>query len=98
MVNNALTDFDRRITVARHPMPPAVMILKVICPIPDTKGSYRPNGISSVEKLIPGAIKLNARQKPQKRYHAKLGVIWTESIFKTASNINITVMEMYMDI
>ena len=57
------------------------------CPIPSTKGVYKPKGINNVEKLIPGAITLNARQKPQKMYHAKLGVISTEEVFNVIKKL-----------
>ena len=49
--------------------------------MPSTKGVYSPSGISRVEKLMPGAITLKARQKPQNRYQVKFGAIMIEELF-----------------
>ena len=62
-----------RMTVTRAPMPPGMRMAMSKWPMPSTKGVYRPRGISRVEKLMPGAMTLRARQKPQNRYHPKLG-------------------------
>ena len=48
--------------------------------MPSTKGVYSPRGINRVEKLMPGAMILSARQKPLKRYHPKDGAMVTDAI------------------
>ena len=73
-------------TVTTAPMPAGTIIPISRLPRPSTNGVYRPRGISSVEKLIPGAITLSARQNPQKMYHPKFGVIVTENRFREISN------------
>lgn len=64
--------------VASAPSPLGMRTDTDRCPRPSTKGVYKPSGISSVEKLMPGAMMLKARQNPQKTYHAKPGVMATE--------------------
>ena len=61
--------------MAAPPIPPGIKTSGDKQPIPSTKGPYRPKGMRSVEKLIPGAMILKARQKPQNMYQIKLGVI-----------------------
>lgn len=68
--------------VAMPPIPPGIKISGDKQPIPSTKGVYNPKGISSVEKLIPGAMMLNARQKPQNTYQIKPGVIVMRKAFR----------------
>ena len=46
-----------------------------------------------MEKLIPGAMMLRARQKPQNRYQEKFGVIETRAAFKPISRAKTTIME-----
>ena len=63
--------------VATPPIPPGINTSGDKLPMPSTKGVYRPKGISRVEKLIPGAIILKARQKPQNTYQTNPGLIVT---------------------
>lgn len=72
--------------------------LPVQMAMPSTKGVYSPRGISNVEKLIPGAITLSARQKPQKRYHTKFGVIVTAANRSPSSSAKITAIATISEI
>ena len=47
---------DRQMTVIMAPMAPGIRIFMSTWPMPSTNGVYSPRGISSVEKLIPGAM------------------------------------------
>ena len=71
------TSFENSISVTIAPKNAGIITEKLRRPIPSTNGVYNPNGIRSVEKLIPGTITLTARHKPQKTYHIKLGSNFT---------------------
>src|SRR5699024_7899114 len=68
------------------------------CPTPSTKGVYNPRGIRRVEKLIPGAITLRARQKPQNKYQKKLGFTSSDVIWRPMSRAKITHIQTSRDI
>ena len=68
-----MTALDRQIMVITVPKAPGSRTAMRKWPMPSTKGVYNPSGISRAEKLIPGAIMLKARQKPQKKYQPKFG-------------------------
>ena len=61
-------------------------------------GVYRPRGISRVEKLMPGAMTLKARQKPQNRYQKKFGSMVTEAMFSTFRITKMTIMHTAREI
>ena len=50
-----------------------------------------------MEKLIPGAITLRARQKPQNRYQKKFGLISTLVILSPMRSAKIAHMHTIMD-
>lgn len=83
-------------TVSSAPMPPGIRTPKSKSPMPFTNGVYKPSGIRSVEKLIPGAITLIARQKPQNRYQPKFGVISTDRSFNMSSKAKSAAKAMAM--
>ena len=49
---------------------------------------YRPSGIKRAEELIPGAMMLRARQKPQKKKEGVPSGIWTDMVFRRQSKAN----------
>ena len=84
--------------MVRIPLIPAGMSTSTEkCPMPSTKGVYRPSGMSRVEKLIPGAMILKARQNPQNRYHVKLGVMVTEALLNAVRRANTASMAVIME-
>ena len=72
-----VTALASKSTVRSAPIPAGIRTAMSSLPIPSTSGVYSPSGISSVEKLIPGAITLNAIQKPQNRYQPNDGAMVT---------------------